>query len=99
MGLGRLITAATAAEPAPSTATAPTTARATATAVAAAAPTATAAFTGGPRLIHNNIAPHEVMTVQSLNGTPGVFVIIHFHEAKSARLSGESVTHQCYIGR
>jgi hypothetical protein len=92
-------TAVTATTTAPAT---PTTTTTTTTAAAAAETTATTtapAFARGTRFIYNDVASHEIVPVERFNGTAGVFVIVHFDEAKAARLSRKAIADQRHIGR
>lgn len=69
-------------------------------ATAATRPAATAAtFTRGTRFIDNDIAAHEIVTIQSLDGAVGFFVAIDLDEPEPARLARKTVTHQGDICR
>jgi hypothetical protein len=95
--------ATTAASATAVTATAPAPATPATTAAAAAETTATTttapAFARGTRFIYNDVASHEIVPVERFNGTAGVFVIVHFDEAKAARLSRKAIADQRHIGR
>jgi hypothetical protein len=86
-------TSATSATSARSPTTAGPTAASTATITATSTasttrPTATAStFTRGARFVDHNIATHEIMAVQSLNGAVGFFIAIDLHKSESAWLS------------
>jgi hypothetical protein len=47
-----------------------------------------------PRLIHNQVAPSKILSVQGIDGAIGIFVGVHFHKRKSARLPGKPVANQ-----
>jgi hypothetical protein len=71
----------------------------TATAALASAATttraSTAAFAGnhGTGFIHHQCAAHQVASVASLHCTIGSGVVVNFNEAKSASLTGKTITH------
>jgi hypothetical protein len=79
--------------PAPSTAA---TAVSPTTTPAAAGPAAasTATFAGGPGFVDHNVAAHEVMAVQTLDGAIGFFIAVDFDKPETARLAGKTVAHQ-----
>jgi hypothetical protein len=64
----------------------------------AAATAGTTPFARRTSLVDDNIAAHEIMSVQSLNGAIGLFVVINFHESKPAWLAGKTVTDQRDVG-
>jgi hypothetical protein len=69
------------------TAAATTTAKAAATTSATGSPTATtAAFTRRPGFVHHNVAAHEIMAVQSLDGSLGFIIAVDLDKPESARL-------------
>jgi hypothetical protein len=87
-------TISTIAIPAASTAAPSTTPAAPSTASASAKPATTAPTTAStaalprwPRFVDDNIAAHEIMAVQSLNGTLGFLIAIDFDESEPARLA------------
>jgi Mg-chelatase subunit ChlI len=94
-------TAAAAPTTAAASAAAPTTAAAVAAAAATTAPTAAtaAALTGRTRFVNDDVTTQEIVAVERLNCTAGVFVIIHFHKAETARLAGKPIPYESYIGR
>jgi hypothetical protein len=72
---------------------APTPAASTASvASAATATTSATALAGRPGLVHDDVAPHEVLAIQGLNGAVGFLVAVHFDESEAARLARETVT-------
>jgi hypothetical protein len=85
---------AASATTATSVAAAPTTPTAT-----TAASTSSAALTRRTRLVYDYAAAHEVLAVERLNGAAGIVVVIHFDEAKTARLTREAVAYQSDIRR
>jgi hypothetical protein len=96
-------TASTAtAAPAPASA-AGTSAPTAASAISATAPTATAttpaAFARRTGLVDNYVAAEEVLAVERLDSLSGFVIVVDFHEAEAAGLSGKAVAHQGHIGR
>jgi hypothetical protein len=95
--------AAASATAAASTVTATTSAAstwtATTSAAAGAATPATSAFTRGARFVHHNIAAHEILAVQALNGSVSFFVVVDLDEAEAAGLPRKSVAHQGDVRR
>ncbi len=82
-------TAAPAAAPS-ATPAAPATSKAT-----PAAPTsATTTFTRRPCFVHDDIATHEIVAVQSLYGALGLVVAIDLDKSEPAWLTRETVAHQ-----
>ena len=75
--------AATATPASPSSAPAKA---ATATAASRSSSTATATLTRGPGFVDDNIAAHEIMAIQSLDGALGFLVAIDFDKSEPARL-------------
>jgi hypothetical protein len=66
------------------------------TTTASATPTTTAATTLSlrPRFIHYQVPPAEILPVQRINGAIRIFVALHLHEGKTARLARKPVTNQ-----
>ena len=85
----------------PTAAASPTTAAAVAAAAATTAPTAAtaAALTGRTRFVNDDVTTQEIVAVERLDCAAGVFVIIHFHKAETARLAGKPIPYESYIGR
>jgi hypothetical protein len=73
----------TAARPSSATATAKP---ATATTAARSSPATTTTLTRRPRFVDDNIAAHEIVAVQSLDGTLGFLVAIDFDKSEPAWL-------------
>jgi hypothetical protein len=75
----------------------------TATPAAASAGSATAAsaatFTRGSSFVDDNIAAHEIVSVQTLNGALGFLVAVNLDKPESARLPRKTVAHQSDIRR
>jgi len=97
------ITAVPAATTAAST-TASAAPASSATASEAASPASSAcaaasAFTRWPGFIDDNVASHEIVTVQCLNGALRLFVAIHFHKPEPPRLARKAIANQGDIGR
>ena len=85
--------------PAASATAATTSASASATTSAEAAASAStsatpAAFPRWPRLINNDVTTHEIVPVQTLNGTFGFVVAIDLHKSEPPRLPRKTVAHQ-----
>jgi hypothetical protein len=76
-----------------STAAAPA-AEATTTSTAAWAASATTALTRGTRFVDDNVATHEIMAVQTLDGALGFLVAINLYKSEPAWLPRETVAHQ-----
>jgi len=55
---------------------------------------ATAAFAWRTSLVHNDIAAHEILAVETLNGAISLFVVVNLNEAESARLARKAVAYQ-----
>jgi beta-lactamase class A len=89
-------TASATATTAASTPSAPASAEAATTAPAA---SATTAFTRGPGFVDDNIAAHEIVAVQSLDGALGFLVAIDLDKSEPAWLPRETVAHQGNIRR
>jgi hypothetical protein len=87
---------AASATTAASTPSAPASAEAATTAPAA---SATTAFTRGPGFVDDNIAAHEIVAVQSLDGALGFLVAIDLDKSEPAWLPRETVAHQGNIRR
>jgi hypothetical protein len=88
-------TSAAASATTASTAVAATTTTAsTWTATSATGAATSAAFTRGASFVHHNIAAHEILTVQALNGAVCFFVVVDLDKAEPTRLPRKSVTHQ-----
>ena len=68
---------------------------------AAPAPAATSAtaFTRGPGFVDDNVAAHEIVAVQTLDGALGFLVAIDLDKSEPAWLPRETVAHQCDIRR
>jgi hypothetical protein len=69
------------------------------TAAATARPAATsAASTLGLRagFVNYQIPTTEILAIERIDGAVGVFIIVYFHECKSARLSREAVANKIY---
>jgi hypothetical protein len=91
--------AASAATPARSSSAATAkAASATTPARSSSSPTATT-LTRRPRFVDDNIAAHEIVAVQSLDGTFGFLVTIDFDESESSWLPRKTVAHQGDIRR
>jgi hypothetical protein len=60
---------------------------------------ATAAFTRGPSFVDDDIAAHEIVTVQTLDGALGFLVAVDFDESESSWLPRKTVAHQGNIRR
>jgi hypothetical protein len=90
--------ASTAAAVPATTAASATMAAATAavTTTASAAPTAASATSLSlrPRFIHYQVPPAEILSVQRVNSAIRIFVALHLHEGKTARLARKPVTNQ-----
>jgi hypothetical protein len=91
-------TGSTTATAGPPSATTAAKAAATAGPPTSATPTGAAAFARRTSFVHDNIAAHEIMPVQSLNSTIGFFVVINFYESKPAWLAGKTITDQSDVG-
>jgi hypothetical protein len=87
---------AASATTAASTPSAPASAEAATTAPSA---SATTAFTRGPGFVDDNIAAHEIVAVQSLDGALGFLVAIDLDKSEPAWLPRETVAHQGNIRR
>src|SRR5258708_3132774 len=55
---------------------------------------AAAALCRGASFIHHEVSPAEILAVQGVHRAIRVFVIRHFNEGESARLSREPVANQ-----
>jgi hypothetical protein len=87
--------ATTAMPPAPTTtATVATTSAAVSATTTTPATTAATALCLGPRFVHNEVSPAEILTVQRVDRSIRVFVAIHLDEGEAARLSGETIADQ-----
>jgi len=93
--------AATATTAASASATATTTAVTSASATTSwpAASAATTTFARRTSFIDDDVAAHEVMPVQALDGALGFFVAVDFHKSESTRLPRKTVAHQRNIRR
>ena len=80
--------------PAPPTATAAMAAATTAVATAAARAATAAALCLGPRFVHDQVSPTEILTVQGVDRAIRIFVIVHFDKGEAARLPGETIADQ-----
>src|SRR4029077_18208031 len=89
-------TTAATATTAASTSSAPASAEAT---TPAPATTSATAFTRGPGFVDDNVAAHEIVAVQSLDGALGFLVAVDLDKSESARLPRETVAHQGDIRR
>jgi hypothetical protein len=67
---------------------------ATSASVPAAPASAASALCLGTCFIHHQVSPAEILTVQGVHGLIRVFVIGHFDEGETARLSREPVANQ-----
>ena len=81
------------------TASSSTPATTTEAATAASPASAPSAFPRRPGLVHNNVAAHEIVAVQSLNGALGFVIAIDFDKSEPARLTRKTVAHQGDIRR
>jgi hypothetical protein len=63
-----------------------------ATCAASAAATRAGAFSLRPSFIDDQIPPAEVLTVQGINRTIGIFVVGNFNECEAARLPSKTIT-------
>ena len=68
-------------------------------AAAASSAAAPAAFSRWPRLIDNDVTAHEIVPVQTLNGTFGFVVAIDLHKTEPPRLPRKTVAHQGDVRR
>jgi len=84
-----------------SAAATPASATATASAASESAPAAPApsapAFAGWTSFIHDDVAAHEILTVESLDSALCFVVAIDLHKSESAWLTRETIAHQRYI--
>jgi hypothetical protein len=85
-------TAAMTAAATPTTATAM--AAASAAVPSAPASTTAAALCLGTSFIHHEVSPAEILAVQGVHRAIRVFVVSHFNEGETARLSRKTVTNQ-----
>ena len=85
---------ASAASATPTVAATPTATTASPAAIPAAASTPTAAFSLGPRFIHDEVPPTEVLPVERINCLISIFVVCYFHKGEAARLTRKTVTNQ-----
>jgi hypothetical protein len=85
---------ATAAVPATTTPTAATAMAAASASVPSAPASAAAALRLGTCFIHHEVSPAEILTVQRVHRAIRVFVVGHFNEGESARLSRKTVANQ-----
>ena len=53
-----------------------------------------AAFTRGTGFVDDNVAAHEIMAVQTLNGAVGFFVTLDLDKPEPAWLPRKTITHQ-----
>jgi hypothetical protein len=90
------IPAATASASASAPSTSASASAASESATAAPASSAPAAFAWRASFIHDNIAAHEILTVESLDGALCFIVAIDLNESESPRLTRETVAHQGY---
>jgi hypothetical protein len=89
------IAAISATPAAVTTASATTAAVTTASAAVTSSPAAAARALGlRPRLIHHEISPAEVLTIQRIDGAIRIVVIGHFHERKAPRLACKTVPNE-----
>jgi hypothetical protein len=85
---------ATTTVPATTTPTATTAMAAASAAVPSAPATAATALRLGTCFIHHEVSPAEILTVQGVHRAIRVFVVGHFNEGESARLSRKTVANQ-----
>jgi hypothetical protein len=90
--------AATAPAPTPAT-SASTTAPASKAAPPAPSASAPTAFARRPGFIHHDIAAHEIMPVEALNGAFRFVIAVDFDETEAAWLARETVAHQGNVRR
>jgi len=81
-------------------ATAATAVSPTPTAVSPAAPAAavaasSAATLARTRFIDDDVAAHQVLAIERLHRASGLFIVGHFDETKTPKLSGGLVSNQC----
>jgi hypothetical protein len=73
-----------------------------ATAAAVTPPTVTASATTSaltrPRFIHNDVAAHEVLTIERLDCASCLLIVLHFYEAETSKLSRHLIANQVDTG-
>jgi hypothetical protein len=66
---------------------------------AVAAPASAATTFARTRFIDDNVAAHQILTIERLHRASGLFVIGHFDETKAAKLPGGLISNQRDGGR
>jgi hypothetical protein len=88
------VPADTASAPATTPGASPASTASTESAPTATAASATPALSRWPRFVHYDVAAHEIVTIQSLDGALGLVVAIDLDKPEPAWLARKTVAHQ-----